>query len=476
WFRPPTDTVKAAKNMNTYQPMMARTATQPFSDPDWLFEIKWDGIRAIAYVGQELRLMTRNEKEIITKFPELRELSELADNVVLDGEIVILSEGKPNFKAVATRNQASNPRDIKAQAAANPVSYIVFDILEADGESLIDYPLTERIKILKKRLKTGRHIIQSISIEEHGIQYFEEVVKKDFEGIIAKRLDSTYQPGARSPDWLKIKQVKTCDCVVFGYSPGIGNREITFGALLLGLYDEGKPVYVGRVGTGFSDQDLSGIIKQLESIQVESPWFHEEDIPPGSRWVQPKLVAQIGYQEVTEDQRLRAPRFQGFRNDKPAILCSVNQIKPQQLEEYYRKRNFAKTIEPAGGTELGKGNSYLVQEHHATRLHYDLRLERDGVLVSWAVPKGIPIKSGDRRLAIQTEDHPLEYGGFEGTIPKGQYGAGTVTMWDKGFHVPVKWLPDKIEFVVAGERVKGRYELVRFKKAGEKEWLLFKKK
>jgi DNA ligase D-like protein (predicted ligase)/DNA ligase D-like protein (predicted 3'-phosphoesterase) len=462
--------------MNTYQPMMARTAEQTFNDPDWLFEVKWDGIRAIAYVDGGVSLKTRNDKELITKFPEFMELHGLTANVVLDGEIVILSDGVPDFNAVATRNQASNPREIEAQAAEHPATYIVFDILELDGETLIDHPFSERIEILKKTLKAGRHIVQSVPVAEHGIEYYQAAVKKKLEGIIAKRKDSIYQPGVRSPDWLKIKQVKTCDCVVFGYTQGTGNREESFGALLLGLYDEGKPVYVGRVGTGFSDQDLSRIIKQLEAIEISTPWFHEEDIPDGSSWVQPKLVAQIGYQEATKDQRLRAPRFQGFRDDKPALLCTVNQIKPQQLEEYYRKRNFSKTTEPAGGSKPGTGNSYLVQEHHASRLHYDLRLERDGVLVSWAVPKGIPLEPGDRRLAIQTEDHPLEYGGFEGTIPRGQYGAGTVTIWDKGFYVPVRWMEDKIEFVLAGERIKGRYELVRFEKAGEHEWLLFKKK
>ena len=125
---------------------------------------------------------------------------------------------------------------------------------------------------------------------------------------------------------------------------------------------------------------------------------------------------------------------------------------------------------------MGTGNSYVVQKHDATRMHYDLRLERDGVMVSWAVPKGIPEEPGDRRLAIQTEDHPLEYGGFEGAIPRGQYGAGSVEILDRGFYVPVKWLDDKIEFVLAGERIKGRSELVRVEKAGDNEWLLFKKK
>ena len=119
---------------------------------------------------------------------------------------------------------------------------------------------------------------------------------------------------------------------------------------------------------------------------------------------------------------------------------------------------------------------FVVQEHNASHLHWDFRLERDGVLKSWAVPKGIPTEAQERRLAVETEDHPLEYGGFEGIIPKGQYGAGSVEIWDKGFYVPVNWMDEKIEIVIAGERVKGLYELVRFEKAGEKEWLIFKKK
>ncbi len=187
-------------------------------------------------------------------------------------------------------------------------------------------------------------------------------------------------------------------------------------------------------------------------------------------------MVQVGYHEVTTDLRLRAPRFQGLRDDKPPQLCSVAQIKPQKLDEYYRKRDFSETLEPSEGYRAGTGNSYVVQEHHATRLHYDLRLERDGVLVSWAVPKGLPLEPNDRRLAIKVEDHPLEYGGFEGTIPKGNYGAGEVSIWDYGFYVPVRWESDKIEFVLAGQRVKGRYELVRFDSAGENEWLLFRKK
>ncbi|CAG0968974.1 Multifunctional non-homologous end joining protein LigD [Methanosarcinales archaeon] len=155
---------------------------------------------------------------------------------------------------------------------------------------------------------------------------------------------------------------------------------------------------------------------------------------------------------------------------------------PFSSDDYMEKRDFSMTPEPPmvhekercmdTGTDIDK--SFVVQEHHARRLHYDLRLEKDGVLKSWAVPKGPPEISGDKRLAVQVEDHPLEYGKFEGMIPEGQYGAGTVKIWDKGFYETIYWKENKIEFIVKGEKMKGRYVLVKFKKAGEKNWLLFK--
>jgi bifunctional non-homologous end joining protein LigD len=148
------------------------------------------------------------------------------------------------------------------------------------------------------------------------------------------------------------------------------------------------------------------------------------------------------------------------------------------LKEYREKRDFKKTDEPAGGKkESGRiGKIFVVQEHQASHHHFDLRLERDGVLVSFAVPKSIPVMSGEKKLAVRTEDHPLEYADFEGTIPEGEYGAGEVTIWDRGLYEPLEWKDDKIEVVMKGDKLSGLYVLVRFKKAGEKDWLLFKAK
>jgi bifunctional non-homologous end joining protein LigD len=153
----------------------------------------------------------------------------------------------------------------------------------------------------------------------------------------------------------------------------------------------------------------------------------------------------------------------------------MDQIKPK-LEEYRMKRDFSLTKEPSGGVTSGSERTYVVQEHHARRLHYDLRLEKDGVLKSWAVPKGMPESMGEKRLAIEVEDHPLEYGSFEGRIPEGGYGAGTVSIWDRGRYETIAWGGETIEVLIRGERLKGRYVLTRFKKAGEKGWLLFKAK
>lgn len=460
--------------MNQYKPMLAQSIEHSFDDPVWIYEIKWDGIRALAYVGDTLSVKSRNDKELLNNFPELNELSTLTSNVVLDGEIIVFKEGHPDFQEVARRNQLSNPLEINEARIKNPATYIVFDILEKQEASLIDEPLEKRLKILNNSVKQGKYVVISNPIREHGIQYYEIAVKRDLEGIIAKKLSSTYQPGTRSYDWLKIKRVKSCDCVIFGYTIGEGAREDTFGALLLGLYDEGKPVYVGRVGTGLTDSDLKELKKSLDKLKIEEKWFDEPDIPIKSIWVKPELVIEVGYQEVTKDNRLRAPRLLGFRNDKPPELCSIIQIKPQKLEEYYTKRDFTISPEPTGGYTKGEGNSFVIQEHRSRLTHWDFRLERDGVLVSWAVPKGVPMVNTEKHLAIQTEDHPLEYAGFEGTIPVGQYGAGKVEIWDKGFYSPVKWLDDKIEVVLAGKRLKGRYELILINKE-KNEWLFFKK-
>ncbi|MGB9175571.1 MAG: non-homologous end-joining DNA ligase [Methanoregula sp.] len=470
-----------------YRPMLAGTAPAPFSDDAWLFEIKWDGVRAIATVGTTVSLRSRNDTEMARLFPELAELVTLAPGTVLDGEIVVMTGGKPDMQALLLRLQETRP-----VAGATPVTYIVFDILRRGDEDLTALPLTERRKILQSIVREGPHVVISAPVEGRGGDYYRAAVAQGLEGVMAKQKNSPYEPGVRSGAWLKIRATRSCDCVIAGYTAGRGGRGPAFGALLLGLYEGGKLVPVGKVGTGFSDRLLAELMEKFAPLVTTIPQL------PGIRgrvvWLEPVLVCEVGYMEATRDRKLRIPRFIRLRTDKPAAACTIDQLadeKPRReatitkagkttepevkpaLRSYHEKRNFSVTHEPEGAPDMN-GNRFVIQEHHAHKLHYDLRLERDGVLKSWAVPKGIPETTGEKHLAVAVEDHPLEYVSFEGEIPKGEYGAGTVSIWDSGTYDTKHWDAEKIEVMIHGRRLQGAYVLVKFKRAGKNDWLLFR--
>ncbi len=470
-----------------FRPMLAKVAEASFSDKDWFFEVKWDGFRAIAYVEESFSIKSRNEKELKDTFPELQELKKLAKNIVVDGEIIVMREGKPDFQSLLERGKAVSEGEIQRQENRLPAVYIVFDILEKEGKSLTKLSLMERKTILKESLREGSNVLLCDFIEEKGETYFQLVLEKGLEGVVAKKKDSQYEEGLRTGSWLKIKKLKTCDCVIFGYTKGNENRGATFGALLLGVYDNGKPVYLGKVGTGFTQQMIKFLVDKFEKIKTDTAPFKPE-AGDSVTWLEPKLVCEVAYQVLTRDIRLRMARFKRLRDDKSPEQCTLDQVietkktttedkaEKDKLSEYTKKRHFEETPEPKA-VEEKKGDKliFVIQEHHARRLHYDLRLEKDGVLKSWAVPKGIP-EGGEKHLAVEVEDHPYEYASFEGEIPKGEYGAGTVKIWDKGHYEPKLWEKDKIEVTLNGQRLNGRYILVRLKKAGDKDWLLLKGK
>ena len=462
-----------------YAPMLARDAAAPFSSPDWLFEIKWDGIRALCTISGSgaVSLRSRNGQELSAVFPEIQEIADLApESSVLDGELVAMREGRPDFETLMRRAQNTRPEETASLSGTTPVTYIVFDFLECRGTSLIALPLTRRKELLAREVREGRHVVLSRPVEEKGREYFDIVSREGIEGVIAKKKTSIYEPGVRSGTWLKIKRVLTCDCVVFGSTRGRGERRSTFGALVLGLYDGSTPVYVGKVGTGFSRAVREKILEHLAGLGEGTPLPGAES---GIRWVVPGLVCEVAYMAVTGAGLLRAPRFLRQRPDKRPEECSIDQLqrknRTMDLDAYHTKRNFHKTPEPEAlpGQE-SEHPRFVVQEHHASTHHFDLRLEHSGVLVSWAVPKGIPGDPAIRNLAIRTEDHPLGYADFEGTIPEGEYGAGTVRIWDRGLYEPLTWSENKIEVVMKGERISGRYILIKFPKAGEKDWLVIK--
>jgi DNA ligase D-like protein (predicted 3'-phosphoesterase) len=355
-----------------------------------------------------------------------------------------------------------------------PATYIVFDILEKDGNPIIGLPLIERKRILRNSVKESRSVVLSVFVEEEGEAYYRAALEKGVEGIMAKKKDSIYEPGLRSSNWLKIKKLTSCDCVIFGYTKGKGARVASFGALILGLYDEENAVYVGKVGTGFSEDNIKSLLQIFGGLETKIETLKGVEIAEEITWLEPKVVCEVEYQTITRDGKLRLARFRRLRPDKNPLECTIEQVRTDKLQEYGRKRDFSVTPEPMGVSSSSEERIFVVQEHHARRLHYDLRLEKEGVLKSWAVPKGVPQKAGEKRLAVQTEDHPFEYGRFEGTIPKGEYGAGTVEIWDRGQYESKIWENDKIEFILHGQKLHGRYVLARFRKAGEKDWILLK--
>ena len=460
-----------------YKPMLAQQAEKPFTSENWIFEVKWDGIRAISYVSEQLSIRSRNNVELKHNFPELEELKNLTGNAVVDGEIVVMKKRKADFQALSERSKTTSPGTITYLSQTSPATYILFDILEKDGKPLLQLPLVERKKLLGEYVKEGNRVILSAHIEAQGEIYYRAALAKGMEGIMAKKKDSPYEPGVRSSNWLKIKPVLTCDCTIFGYTIGKGARKQTFGALVLGMYDKTARVYVGKVGTGFTQKDIESMLKTFQPLRVEQKSLEGVDAHEETVWLKPQAVCQIAYQNVTKDGRLRMPRFLGIRNDKTPSECTLDQITQSSLQPYTSRRDFTATPEPLGTVgSAGERQAFVVQEHHARRLHYDLRLEKNGVLKSWAVPKGMPEKPGDKRLAVETEDHPLDYRNFEGTIPEGHYGAGTVKIFDDGTYETKVWNEKMVEFTLHGHRLHGRFVLARFEKAGEKQWLLLKAK
>lgn len=305
------------------RPMLCKTAQEPFDKPGWIFEPKWDGERAIAYVGNsDLRFVTRNQKEIAFRYPELAEIKNnlLVKEAVFDGEIVAINQkGISSFALLQERIGLNNAEEIKNMMTSIPVFYIVFDILFLNGKSIENKPLVERKKMLEKSIKSGRYIKIEPFIENNGKDYFRKLKAKGYEGIVAKDFTSAYEEGARSPKWLKIKAIKEEEFVVGGYTEGRGARAGTFGSLLLGAYKKGKLVFVGHSGSGFDEKMLKKTSQKISHLESDTCPF--EKIPQTNEtahWLKPTLVAEIQFKSWTADKRLRMPIFVGFREDKKA--------------------------------------------------------------------------------------------------------------------------------------------------------------
>jgi bifunctional non-homologous end joining protein LigD len=293
------------------EPMKAVLSDKPFSDPNWIFERKLDGIRCLATRDASgLRLVSRTGRAMNHEYPTIVAALERepSDDFIADGEIVAFENGITSFSRLQRRGRERVP-----------VFLYLFDLPRHGGEDLRNVPLRQRKARLRRALEFGGPVrFNPHRNGEHGEEMYREACEKGLEGVIAKRADSPYLSGGRSRDWLKLKCHAEQELVIGGFSAPKGSRT-DFGALLVGYFDGGTLRYAGKVGTGFDHHTLQTLGQSMRELeQDESPFEPFKPIPPGTHWVRPELVAQIGFTEWTRDHRLRHPRFLGLRDDKPA--------------------------------------------------------------------------------------------------------------------------------------------------------------
>jgi len=304
------------------EPMKATLAKLPADDAGWAYEIKWDGVRAIAYCEPgHLRLESRTLREITPQYPELGAISlELEGTpVVLDGELVAFDEGgRPSFQRLQRRMHLGSAAEVRRRMRDVPVTYVIFDLLYADGRGLLELRYEQRRAQLEALDLNGASWQTPAYHRGDGEAMLAASREQGLEGIVAKRLRSPYRPGRRSREWLKVKNVRSQELVVGGWQPGKGQRSGELGSLLVGYYSDGELRYAGKVGTGFGDDDLKLLRERLEPLETKRNPFTGGRPPKESRFVEPQLVAEIEFAEWTNSGTLRHPSYKGLRSDKPA--------------------------------------------------------------------------------------------------------------------------------------------------------------
>jgi bifunctional non-homologous end joining protein LigD len=305
------------------RPMLAVTGPVPRDQENWALEMKWDGVRALAYIERgQVRLMSRTERDITVAYPELAGLGPATPHkqLLLDGEIVVFGdEGWPEFEALQPRMHVTSAAQAAMLAGRTPVTYLIFDLLQLDGRPLFDLPYADRRALLDELALTGPYWQNPPSFPGEDFQAVQGVSREHhMEGVVAKRLDSVYAPGIRTDHWRKIKNVRRQEAVVAGYKPGQGNRTGQVGSLLIGVHDESGLIYAGHVGTGFTVETLRLLGDKLRPLRrADSPF--DGPVPPEyarpAVWVEPRLVIEVTFDRWTRAGRMRAPVYKGLRDD-----------------------------------------------------------------------------------------------------------------------------------------------------------------
>lgn len=303
-------------------PMLATLVDEPFSNPDWIFETKWDGFRSVCFLQNgNVRLVSRNQIEMTPQYPELAGLAKQfkAKQAIIDGEIVALDEhGMPRFQLLQPR--VGRKSGLEALRGKGTIVYFAFDLLYCDGYDLTPFGLVERKAMLQKILRPAGFVKYSDHVEGQGELFFKEIEKFRLEGMIAKRAASPYLQ-KRSADWLKVKTVQRSEVVIGGYTQPRGSRS-HFGALVVGLYRDRDLHYVAHTGGGFNQQTLTRVFKLLQPLKTnDCPFIAKPKTNEPVQWVKPKLVAEVKFSEWTADNRMRHPVFLGLREDKKPKDC-----------------------------------------------------------------------------------------------------------------------------------------------------------
>jgi bifunctional non-homologous end joining protein LigD len=354
---PPAD--PSAQEMPDFvEPMLARPSTLPSREADWAFEVKWDGVRAIAHSQPgRIRFSSRIGNDITGAYPELHALNRALGShaAIIDGEIVAFDDdGRPSFEALQPRMHQREQASVRRLAQAIPVTYVSFDLLWLDGHSLMSLPYTERRAQLQTLALDGERWSTPAYLAGEGWTLLAATREQGLEGVVAKRLDSRYAPGRRDAGWLKIKHSRRQEAVIGGWTEGKGSRSARIGALHLGVYDElGALRYAGRVGSGFDEAELERLARLLAALERERSPFVERQPPRGAHFVEPRLVCAVEFTEWTREGLFRHPSYKGLREDKPATSVVRERVRPpqeSQLPVASRARN-----EPVGFSSAIQG-------------------------------------------------------------------------------------------------------------------------